>query len=452
MSFKQGTATLAATIAAAAAVAAVPAAASAASLWVSHAPTVTGPGKSCTSPGYNTIQGALDHAAVGAKVEVCGGTYAEQLQIAQAVTIVAAGPATVQLPATPADSTTPCDTAPGTGSYQADQDEIAICGTGAFTATLTGLTIEAHWPAGTCDDSLYGILVGGGASLKLTNSSVVGAGAYPIDGCQGGVGIQIGMAWTTPVEVGTATLTNDTVSAYQKNGITVDGAGSKATITSTTVTGAGETEATAQNGIQVSNGALGKITQSTVTGDECNLTVSEEAKSKGAIPCGENSFEDYQAAGILFYGAAAGSNVTKSTIADSDIGVYASDSSATAPTSSQVTISNDTLTNDRYESVLLDQGWATVNGDKLEGGNVGIQLFQYAGQSYGAKGTGSADTISGMSKWAVQGLSDENPADFAGSFSIVKSAISGNPSGASVSNSVTSNSKTLSVTTAASDT
>jgi hypothetical protein len=449
---KHATATLVAMIAAAGALAAVPAAASAATLWVSHAPTVSGTGKSCTSPGYNTIQGALDHAAAAAKVEVCSGTYTEQLQITQAVTIAAAGPATIQLPATPVDSTTACDTAPGTGSYEADQDEIAICGASAFTATLTGLTIEAHWPAGTCYDSLYGILVGGGANLKLTNSSVVGAGAYPINGCQGGVGIQIGMAWTTPVEVGTATLTNDTVSAYQKNGITVDGAGSQATITSTTVTGAGETEATAQNGIQVSNGALSKITQSTVTGDECNLTVTEEAKSKGATPCGESSFEDYQAAGILFYGAAPGSSVSKSTIADNDIGVYASDSSETAPTKSQVSISSDKLTEDRYESVLLDQGWAAVNDDTLEGGNVGIQLLQYLGQSYGAKGTGSGDTVSGMAKWAVQGVSDEDLADFPGSFSIVKSAISGNPHGASVSNSVTSNSKTLSITTAASDT
>jgi hypothetical protein len=432
MRLKQGTAVLAATVAS---VAAVPAAASAASLWVAHAPTVTGPGKSCTSPGYNTIQAAITADTAGAKIEVCTGTYVEQLQIAKALSIVAAGSVTVQLPESPADSTTECDKASLRGleehkyGTQPDQDEIAVCGSG--TVALTGLTIDASWPA-VCDDSLYGILVGGGANLKLVDSSIVHAGANPINGCQGGIGIQIGMAWTNPVEIGTATLTNDTISGYQKNGITVDGIGSKATITSTTVTGTGETTQIAQNGIQVSNGAQAKITESTISGNEYN--------------------PGYEATGVLFYGAAAGSTVTKSIIANNDFGVYGLDGLSTAPTSSQLTISSDKLTGDRYASVGLDQGWATVNNDELAGGKVGILVYQYEEQQYGPKGTASGDTISGMSEWAVQGSSDENPADHLGSFSIVKSAISGNPFGASVSNSVTSNSKSLSITTSSSDT
>jgi hypothetical protein len=433
MRFKQGMAVLTAT---AAALAAVPAAASAGSLWVAHAPTVKSPGKSCTSPGYNTIQSAIAADTTGAKIEVCTGTYVEQLQITRGLSIVAAGSVTVQLPEEPADSTTECDKASLKGleehpeySDQPDQDEIAICGSGMVT--ITGLTIDASWPS-VCYDSLYGILVGGGADLKLTDSSIVHAGANPINGCQGGVGIQIGMAWTNPVEVGTATLTNDTISGYQKNGITVDGAGSKATITSTTVTGAGATPLIAQNGIQVSNGAQAKITESTISGNEYN--------------------PDYEATGVLFYGAAAGSSVTKSIIDDNDFGVYGLDGSPTAPTSSQLTISNDKLADDRYASVGLDQGWATVNDDELEGGKVGILVFQYEEQQYGPKGTGNGDTIRDMSEWAVQGDSDESSADHPGSFSIAKSAISGNPSGASVSNSVTSNSKSLSITTASSDT
>jgi hypothetical protein len=312
MRFKQGMAVL---TAAAAAMAAVPAAASAGSLWVAHAPTVKGSGKSCTNPGYNTIQAAIEEDTSGAKIEVCAGTYVEQLQITKALSIVAAGSVTVQLPATPADSTTECDKASLKGLEEHDygdqpnQDLVSICGAG--TISITGLTFAGNWPAGTCDDSLYGILVGGGADLKLADSTIAGAGADPINGCQGGVGIQIGMAWTNPVEVGTATLTNDTISGYQKNGITVDGAGSKATITSTTVTGAGETTVTAQNGIQVSNGAQAKISESTIEGNEYNPS--------------------YEATGVLFYGAAAGSSVTKSIIDDNDYGVYYVDGSPTAP-------------------------------------------------------------------------------------------------------------------------
>jgi Right handed beta helix region len=424
MTLKQGMAVFTAT---AAAMAAVPAAASAGSLWVAHAPTVKSPGKSCTSPGYNTIQSAIAADTTGAKIEVCTGTYVEQLQITKALSIAAAGSVTVQLPATPSLSTTTCDEATG----EPNEDVVSICGAGIVT--ITGLTIEGHWPSGRCSDSLYGILVAGEADLKLTDSTIAGAGADPINGCQGGVGIQVGMAWTKPVEVGMATLSNDTVSGYQKNGITVDGAGSKAAITSTTVTGTGETPTIAQNGIQVSNGAQAKITESTISGNEYNPS--------------------YEATGVLFYGAAAGSSVTKSIIDDNDFGVYYLDGSPPPqPTSSQLAISSDKMTDDRYASVGLDQGWATVNNDELEGGKVGILVFQYEEQQYGPKGTGSGDTIKGMSEWAVQGSSDESSADHPGSFSIVKSAISGNPFGASVSNSVTSNSKSLSITTASSDT
>ena len=83
----------------------------------------------------------------------------------------------------------------------------------------------------------------GGATLRAKQVTLLGAGASPINGCQGGVGIQVGMAWTTPVEVGHATLNDDAVSEYQKNGITVDGAGSSAKIVRATVVGAGETHA-----------------------------------------------------------------------------------------------------------------------------------------------------------------------------------------------------------------
>ena len=43
------------------------------------------------------------------------------------------------------------------------------------------------------------------------------------------------------------------VNTYQKNGITVDGNGSGATINNATVTGTGETPSIAQNGIQISD-------------------------------------------------------------------------------------------------------------------------------------------------------------------------------------------------------
>lgn len=398
--------------------------ASAATLWVSNSVPVSSPGSSCADPGYSTIQAAIDAAAGGARIEVCSGTFVEQLTITKSLKLSAAngaGTAKVVLPATPVDSTTSCDTAPGTEDFQADQDGVSICTAG--TVELTGMTFEPKWPAATCYDSLYGILVAGGATLKANAVTIDGAGASPINGCQGGVAIQVGMAWTDPVEVGHAALSGDTISGYQKNGITVDGHGSSAKISNTTVLGAGATPAIAQNGIQVSNGALAKITGSSISGNECD-----------APSCGADAFDETQATGVLFFGAASGSSVERSTLKENDIGAYFFSTSPTQPHTTEVTISKDVLSSDRYEGVALDQGDASVKDDTIAGpADVGMELFQYSGdeglegpegptlQYYAPTSSASGDTIEGMSGAAVEVQSDREPADHPGSFTITRS-------------------------------
>jgi hypothetical protein len=77
------------------------------------------------------------------------------------------------------------------------------------------------------------------------------------------------------------------VTRYQKNGITVNGAGSTARITNTTVTGRGATGVIAQNGIQVSRGAQATVSTSTIRDNSYT--------PKGVIACGLLIFE---AAGV----------------------------------------------------------------------------------------------------------------------------------------------------------
>src|SRR5580692_1656862 len=97
------------------------------SLWVGTAATAAG-GASCAAPGYNSIQAAINAATSGQQIVVCAGTYAEQLQITKSVEISARGTVIVQLPATPANSTTTCDQQMASGNpgnpHEQDQDEI----------------------------------------------------------------------------------------------------------------------------------------------------------------------------------------------------------------------------------------------------------------------------------------------------------------------------------------
>jgi hypothetical protein len=198
---------------------------------------------------------------------------------------------------------------------------VEICGATAGGANTKGVhvsisqvTVVGSWPTTVCYDSLYGVLVGGGASLSLTGSVVSQIGAFPLNGCQGGVGVQAGFAPTG--QIGHATLSNDSIETYQKNGITIDGSGSTAKISNVTVTGDGPTDQIAQNGIQISFGATGTVTGSVIGGN--NYTGTGEASSTGVLVVG---------GGGATCGIGKGSplvkraSITGNTLTNNDIGV-----------------------------------------------------------------------------------------------------------------------------------
>jgi parallel beta-helix repeat protein len=399
-------------------VAATPASASGA-VWVSQSGAVSGTGRSCTKPGASTIQDGIDEAsAMGlANVNVCSGTYTEQLTITNSVKIVAKGAVTLQLPAAPANSTQSCDTDVAQGA--SPQDAVDICTSG--TVSLTGFAIHANWPSSTCNDDLYGIFVGGGATLKASSTSVTAAGAVPLNGCQGGVGIQIGSPpanasgpGSGPAQVGHAVINNSSVSGYQKNGIDVQAANSTATISNSTVTGIGPTDQIAQNGIQISDDALGKVTKSVVSGNECDHA-----------GCGPDALNQTQSAGVLILDAAPKTSVNGSTISNNDMAVYTWND--TAPTTSVATISNNQITNNRYAGVMLDAGFTTVNGNTISfsSGDIdAIVLLQYAGAGGAVHGKATKDTIMGTAH-AVHVVSDQDSLDTPGSFTITHSSFDG---------------------------
>jgi hypothetical protein len=405
--------------AAALGLAAVPAAASAVTAWVSPAP-VKGPFSSCATPGYNSIQEAITTSPPKATIHVCAGEYKEQVVIEKSDTVAADPGAKLQVPASPANSTTTCDVQVPAEDEQ--QDLVTICG--GAKVKITNLTLEGRWPAGPeCPKDFNDIMVGGSSTLTLTGSRISHAGAEPLNGCQQGIGIQIGR--NRIGQVGSAKLSNDVIEGYQKNGITVDAPGSKASIKGLTIKTV-PTSAISQNGVQVSRGAVAKISGSTIEGNECN------APSCGPNTSGFKGPEEWEEAedstGVLFYLAGGGSSVKSSTISGNDIGVYNMTNAAGAKT----TVSGDTFTANRYWGVALDEGSALVSNNTISGpGLVGIQIVQYAkfeqfhspsrGQAFGATGTGKADAISGMTQCAVEGFSDNEPGDIAGSLTLTKS-------------------------------
>ena len=168
---------------------------------------------------------------------------------------------------------------------QTPQSVIEVCAADTSGANTTGttvwasdLTVEGNWPGSACYDSLYDVLVEGGATLDLADSTVEKADAIcPLSGCQGGIGIQAGNSATG--QIGHVDLSRDSVESYEKGGISIKGPGSTGNIDHDKIVGACPTAATAQNGIEYVYGATGPVTDGSVTGN--NYTGLNNASAAG---------------------------------------------------------------------------------------------------------------------------------------------------------------------------
>jgi parallel beta-helix repeat protein len=210
-----------------------------------------------TGCNYSTIQGAVTSAVSGDTVNVATGTYTEQLVIDKNLTLVgSAGAATTIIQA-------PLSLTP-----DPDGAKTVVLFTGSITAEFSGFTVQ-----GPVNGLNFGIYVRAGATANIHNNVIKDIRESSLSDGQIGVAIEVGKYNDTAPFVfttGTATITNNTISGYQKMGISIERIGSSATITGNTVTGAGPITTTAQNGIYIRRGATGTIKTNTVTENAYN--------------------------------------------------------------------------------------------------------------------------------------------------------------------------------------
>jgi len=163
------------------------------------------------------------------------------------------------------------------------------------TAHVKNLTVTASGLSNVCDDGdnrLRGILFDG-ASGSITHNTVVNINQGP-SGCQEGNGIEVRVAPFDGTHPGTkiVIISGNTVTNYQKNGITANGDVS-ATITDNVVTGVGPVDYIAQNGIQVGFGGAGEIRGNTIIGNWYTGCSNQDAAKTGCTP--------WVSAGLLLY-------------------------------------------------------------------------------------------------------------------------------------------------------
>jgi hypothetical protein len=320
---------------------------------------------SCASPGYTTVQSAVNAASPGDTVYLCGTTpFKEEVIITKSITLTGAPGATIAAPSTYASAAALPPQFASDGLL-APQALVVAWGNGVHV-TISGLTVSGPLPGnGGCAAEEYGILVIDGASAQISHDTVtnIADADSSLYGCQYGVGIELGSeTWPTPgyssektVDfTGTGTITHTSVSGYQKNGITIDGPGSFAQVSDNTVTGAGPTSALgkiiAQNGIQVSDGASGKVTGNTVSANQYSGTGF--ASSDGILVFG----------GCGFGSLSKNVSVTGNTLVNNDIGVQLSNS--TSVSDPDCTIAVHTSTDDvAMRNRISDSVITNVSGE-----------------------------------------------------------------------------------------
>lgn len=173
---------------------------------------------------------------------------------------------------------------------------------GAQDVTIREFTISGPLPdAEFCSPiSRTGVRVdGNGSATILRNHITEIRSANPaLRGCQNGVAILVGRQ--SEGQVGRATITENLIDKYQKNGPTVGNAGSQATISGNIILGIGPTPDIAQNGIQIGFGATADVRLNRVSGNAYSLAPADSAT------------------GILLYGAGAGTTVAQNEVVKND--------------------------------------------------------------------------------------------------------------------------------------
>jgi hypothetical protein len=235
----------------------------------------------------------------------------------------------------------------------------------------TGCNIGIYYGPGSSGSvmksEIYGAnyfgVVNDGGRVNVSSSSVHNIGEVPFNGSQHGVGV-----YFTYDSGATGNINGNTVYAYQKGGIVVNGGSDSANVFNNTVTGLGRVNFIAGNGIQIAFGASGNIYGNTVSGNA--YTGANNASS----------------AGVLVFGGCGDPvshvSVHNNTLVNNDMGVYfanyndACDAPADTPTSGHVhnnTISNDAVSNISgngggvgYQAGIVDVG----NGDSIHNNSV----------------------------------------------------------------------------------
>ncbi len=326
---------------------------------------------------FAAIGDAIDVVATGGTVNIAAGTYEEQLEITRNMDLVGAGTG-VTIVRSPATLTKSFLTGTNTNKpvvYIHDAADVSI----------KSLTVDGFGRGNT--NSRFSGIAFFQAGGSVNECSIVNVRDTPFSGAQHGVALY---AYSVGNLARTLVVTDNSITGFQKNGMAIIGGDLTATVTGNIVTGVGPTGVTAQNGIQISGGAIASVSDNVVsdiswTGTQWTASGILISGAGATTAVGANNVTDCQT-GLYWYMCSGGINGNTIVASGAGVGrvdaIYGMivDPSLTPPVQpSPVDGGISSFTGRNRLSKTLGTYTVSVSGNYLRGdGNHGYGVYFYA--------------------------------------------------------------------------
>ena len=297
-----------------------------------------------------SVQRGVDAASAGWTVNVGPGTFTEQVEVNKDLTILGQGtgvtnivsPATLLLSFTTSGTNKPV-------IYVHDASNVII----------KNITVDGDGQ-GNLNNRFQGIAYHN-AGGTVEDCEIKGVRNTPIDGVQGGIALY---AFADNGTARTLNVTNNTITDFQKNGMSLSGNDLTVNVDGNIVTGAGTVNYIAQNGIELSDGATGSITNNTVSGFSYSPA-------------------SYASAGILIYGAGGSVTTSGNVVNDAQVGIWFIQSNGSITANTVNYNAGNMGTTSYWWGIDVENGAVTVTQNTVNGGGngAGIEADYVSGES-----------------------------------------------------------------------